>query len=61
MLNPFNKIEEFQKYLRSLTTAAKSGLGVLVKRRRRGEQGEPERAGAGDAPREPPCLRTAKS
>ena len=32
----------------------------MVRRRRRGEQGEPER-GAGEAPREAPCLRTAKS
>ena len=51
----------FVKLLLSLTTDAKSGLGVLVSRRRRGEQGDPERAGAGDAPRDPPCLRTAKS
>lgn len=45
----------------SLTTVPKSGLGVFVSRRRRGEHGDPDSAGAGEAPREPPCFRTAKS
>ena len=55
------KKNQFKIALLSLTTDAKSGLGVFVSRRRRGEHGDPVRAGAGDAPRDPPCLRTAKS
>ena len=55
-------LEHLKEPINSLsrTTAARSGLGVLVNRRRRGEQGEPE-SGAGDPPRELLCFRTAKS